>query len=89
MIIINKMTNKRLNRELDAICIDIADFIDRFCKEKNLSVEEICMKSKIHNEKLLSGKFSLTQFLRICYNLDISPSKVLEELYDRRTVELR
>lgn len=89
MIVINKMTNRRLNNEIDHILTDIANEFSNLCDAKNTTIETVARNANIHVEKFLTGKFSLGQFIKLCYHLEISPSEILHKFYHQRQVILK
>lgn len=89
MIIINKMKNKRLKLEISNILNDITNFIEVICNDAGVSLEKLAKETDIKIETIISGKFTLGQYMRICFYLEISPTQAIHRFYDKRQVILK
>lgn len=89
MIIKNQMSAARLTKEVTQIRQDIVEFLLAEIERKGLTVERVAKLIRANENKFLDGSLSLTQLLKLCFYLEISPAYIMTKYYDHHEVVIK
>jgi predicted XRE-type DNA-binding protein len=86
MRIITSLGKRLLAQEAIKIRQNIMDEILEEIEQKGLEIEDVLKKARVSENKFLNGALTLTQFIKICFILQISPTYLMSRFYDNHEV---
>jgi hypothetical protein len=90
MIINKKLSKQRLDREIKLVIKKMMNILDYHAKEKGKSFDDICTDTGINPNLFLEEQLpTLTQFLKICFALDIPPHSIIQRAYSNHEINLK
>lgn len=90
MIINKKLGKRRLDTEIKLVIEKIMAIIEYYAKDRGKSLDDICKETGINSNIFLDGRLpTMTQFLKICFALDIQPHSIIQNAYSSHEVNLK
>lgn len=89
MQIQNTLSNKRLTKEASIIRQNIISFLLDEITKSGISLSDITRIARVNENKFVDGSITLTQLIKICFTLDISPSEIMKQFYDDHKVIIK
>lgn len=89
MRITTSLGKRLLAKEVIKIRQNIMDEIIEEIERQNLDLEQVLKRARVSYSKFENGSLTLTQFLKICFTLQISPTFLMSRWYDNHDVVKR